>query len=272
MEIHKEEIHKEEIHKEEIHKEEINKELRISTITFVSNISSNISLKDFYNYIEPNDKIKYIEFGTNEPKGENQKATKRSRTKKIKKFFYNQITLHVFLNKIVNVKVFNNGRIQMTGLKSKEQGINILKIILENLNNLTEEVRSKILDNISPEITKSDIVLINSDFDMKFKITQENLQRIIVSQGYYSSYEPTIYPGVNIKYYFNEERQRTGICNCDCPCDGKGKNGVCKAITVAVFNSGKIIITGGQSYKHLNTAHKFITDLINENKSELIVK
>jgi len=251
---------------------EINKELRVSTITLVSNISSNISLKGFYDFMEANDQIKYIEYGTNEPKGENQKELKRTRNKKPKKYFYNQITLHVFLNKIVNVKLFNNGRIQMTGLKSKAQGLDIINIILEDINKLSEEIRLKILDNINPEIIECDIVLINSDFDMKFKIIQENLQRMIISKGYYSSYEPTIYPGVNIKYYFNEKKQKTGICNCDGPCDGKGKNGVCKAVTVAVFNSGKIIITGGKSYQHLNTAHNFIRDLINENKEELIVR
>ena len=44
----------------------------------------------------------------------------------------------------------------------------------------------------------------------------------------------------------NKEKQDNGICNCKTQCNGKGKNGFCKKITVAVFNSGKIIITGGQ--------------------------
>ena len=67
-------------------------------------------------------------------------------------------------------------------------------------------------------------------------------------------------------------KQLTGICNCDQQCNGKGKNDFCKKITIAVFNSGKIIITGGQSNEHLNTAHKFITDLINEKKKEIMIK
>ena len=71
---------------------------------------------------------------------------------------------------------------------------------------------------------------------------------------------------------FNKEKQVTGICNCCGPCNGKGKDGLCKKITVAVFNSGKIIITGGQSYEHLNTAYDFITEIIEKNKDELIYK
>ena len=46
---------------------------------------------------------------------------------------------------------------------------------------------------------------------------------------------------------------------------------VVKKITIAVFNSGKIIITGGQSYKHLNVAYDFINKVINDNKSELLI-
>lgn len=246
---------------------EINPNLRISTLTLISKISSNINLLEFYNNVTITDDIKFIEYGTNPTKGESSKKKKKG-----KRFFYNQITLHVYLDKLVNVKLFNNGRIQMTGLKSKKQGIDIIHIILLELKKLPAANLSNILDNSNPEIVDSYIVLINSDFDLKFKIKREKLQRIIIDKGYYSSYEPIIYPGVNIKYYFNKEKQQNGICNCENLCNGKGKNGLCKKVTVAVFNSGKIIITGGQSYEQLNTAYQFINDLIKENKEELMVK
>ena len=259
---------------------EINNGLRVSTMTLVSKISSNIELPKLYEHLEITDNIQFIEYSTNPVKGKAydknnsrvKKVKESKKAKKVKKFFYNQITLHIFLDKFVNVKVFNNGRIQMTGLKSKIQGIKIINIILKELKGLSETKLTEILDNSNPEIVSNDIVLINSDFDIKFKVNREILQRIVIEGGYYSSYEPLIYPGVNIKYYFNKEKQLTGVCNCTEQCNGKGNDGFCKKITIAVFNSGKIIITGGQSNEHLNTAHKFITDLINDKKEEIMIK
>lgn len=249
---------------------EVNKNLRVSTMTLVSKISSNINLTKFFENINISDHIKFIEYGENPVKGEPYNPKKN--TKKKKNYFYNQITLHVFLEKFVNVKIFNNGRIQMTGLKSKGNGIKIINIIISEIQKLSPEKKTEIVDSDTIEIVSSNIVLINSDFDIKFKINNEILQRIIIENGYYSSYEPLIYPGVNIKYYYNTEKQNTGICNCERECNGKGKDGLCKKITIAVFNSGKIIITGGQKIEHLNTAYDFITDLIIKRKEEIEVK
>ena len=45
----------------------------------------------------------------------------------------------------------------------------------------------------------------------------------------------------------------------------------CKKITIAVFNSGKIIITGAQSIIQLNISYDFIKEILDENKSELLI-
>ena len=55
----------------------------------------------------------------------------------------------------------------------------------------------------------------------------------------YSSYELCIYPGVNIKYYYNKDSEGTsnaGICKCSKCCNGKGcLHGLCKKVTIVVF-------------------------------------
>ena len=249
---------------------EPNKDLRISTMTLVSQISTNINLMKLYENLENNDNFKFIEFGSNPIKGNIIKKVKNPRKKKEVKYFYNQLTLHVFNEKNINVKVFNNGGIQMTGLKREEQGNDTIQILLHYFTNLSIDKKKEIFDNINPKLLSSKIVLINSDFDIQFKINRELLHRLIISLGLYSSYEPTIYPGVNIKYYFNSNEKNDGVCRCTGKCNGKGIN-CCKKITIAVFNSGKIIITGGQSYEHLNTAYEFIQKIIKENKSQLII-
>tara|TARA_B100000902_G_C27290607_1_gene906917 strand:- start:1308 stop:2072 length:765 start_codon:yes stop_codon:yes gene_type:complete len=238
----------------------INDNLRISTMTQITKFHSPINLQNLFELFNISDTISYIEYADNIPKGEKKKKInkrKKDDTKK-RKFFYNQVTIHVVKHKIVNVKIFNNGGVQMTGLKSKEQGeyvVNILKNLLQQHGLVPNDV------SLSP----IKIVLINSDFDFGQEINREMLHRLIVEENYYSSFEPIIYPGVNIKYYFNTNN-RAGICQCGDICNGKGQNGNCKKITIAVFKSGKIIITGGQSIQQINTAYNFITSFLSENK------
>jgi TATA-box binding protein (TBP) (component of TFIID and TFIIIB) len=110
--------------------------------------------------------------------------------------------------------------------------------------------------------------LINSDFDLGYQIDREKLHRDIVENDIYSSYEPCIYPGVNIKYFINTNNT-CGICDCENMCNGKGSgcgDGQCKKVTIAVFKSGKVIITGGRNKEQINESYRFITNFIGSKK------
>jgi TATA-box binding protein (TBP) (component of TFIID and TFIIIB) len=53
-------------------------------------------------------------------------------------------------------------------------------------------------------------------------------------------------------------------------CTGKGNgcgDGDCKKVTIAVFKSGKVIITGGQNKDQIIESYRFITNFI-QNKKE----
>ena len=93
-------------------------ELRVSTITAILRLSTDINLKKIYNDIPITSYIPFIEYGeTNETKGFSKKLLKKKRKKKQRRIFYNQATLHIFHdNKIMNVKLFNNAKLQMTGI------------------------------------------------------------------------------------------------------------------------------------------------------------
>ena len=57
--------------------------------------------------------------------GFSEKSLIKKKKEKKKKIFYNRNTIHVIQDgKIMNVKLFNNGRIQITGLKMKIKVIN----------------------------------------------------------------------------------------------------------------------------------------------------
>tara|TARA_B100000686_G_C16690805_1_gene917491 strand:- start:443 stop:1183 length:741 start_codon:yes stop_codon:yes gene_type:complete len=237
--------------------------LRISTITSILKLTEPIDLQKVYDGIPITDYTPFIEYGcNNQPRGFSKKALKKKRKKREKKIFFNQATIHVVYDgKIMNVKLFNNGNIQITGLKKTEQGKNLVNELIEYFQDFgvfTKEV----------DIIDEKLVLINSDFDMKFEINRERLHNEIINAGIYSSYEPCIYPGVNIKYFINTNNW-DGICCCENRCDGKGRadgDGDCKKVTIAVFKSGKIIITGAQNTDQLETAYYFITEFINERK------
>ena len=243
--------------------------LRVSTITSILKISSDIDLKKIYDNVPITKYIPFIEYWSNNPqRGFSKKMLKKVRKKSKKKIFYNQATIHVIHDdKIMNVKLFNNGKIQITGLK----GINQSTVLVEKLINYLQDL--SVLD-YETKLVSSELVLINSDFDIGYEIERETLHNEIIEYGIYSSYEPCIYPGVNIKYFMNKNNF-DGICCCENICNGKGKangDGDCKKVTIAVFKSGKIIITGGQSTSQLETAYRFIKNFIDDRKDDFVLK
>lgn len=246
---------------------------KISTITSTGGVNTLVDLEVFFNnvVIEKNDGIIYMEYGKFK-KGVSNKVNKK---KKESKQFDNQATCIVCLNNMyANVKVFKNGKIQMTGLKSADQGSLVIDCIIENLKNIANSGVKEIvnaIDNIQNIDYK--VRLINSDFRIGIDIRRDKLNTLIQrTYDVLSSFEPCIYPGVKIQYFWNKCNVPDGICSCTEECNGKGSgegNGNCKKITIAVFQSGCIIITGAQSIEQINTAYVFICNVIKNHIDEL---
>ena len=116
--------------------------------------------------------------------------------------------------------------------------------------------------------------MINSDFNVGSAINRENLHQLMVSNEMYSSFEPCIYPGVNIKYFYNSCHQG-GACKCERVCNGKGLgngDGNCRRITIAVFKSGNIIITAAMNREQLEVCYKFIDGFIKKHGDNVMIK
>ena len=133
-----------------------------------------------------------------------------------------------------------------------------------------ELIEDALVNNSISKIKDFKIVLINSDYYIGFNINREKLHNILYNKyQIYSSYEPCIYPGVNSKYYWNEDYFKNdyqGKCQCTVYCNGKGPgkgDGQCKKITISIFQSGSIIITGAHNHKQIITAYNFINNVIN---------
>lgn len=270
--------------------------LRISTMTVTCQTNLKINLSTIYEYVDVIDYydknkegILKISYGNHEAKGINKKDI--ANKKKIKKVFYNQSTIIIQVPldenkeeyKEVNLKLFTNGSIQMTGLKSVEMGKNTVNILYHECLKMNEYYKSRnpegdklaILNPEDYKISNVNIVLINSDFSTHFNIKRDVLHELLTKKyNLRSSYEPCIYPGINCKYYWNSlyNKEKKGICHCNQKCLGKGngeKAGECRRITIAIFQSGNIIITGARSYEQLQETYQYINSILKENYLEI---
>lgn len=252
---------------------------RISTITATGCVGTTINLDVLYNAlkiqdVEGEEGIAYVEYGKKKSdtvyKGYSKKYAINRRKERPSKRFDNQVTI-VYKekdNQNLNIKTFKNGNVQITGIKSIDHGHEIVDKIISIIKDIYKSDAS-IVEDISI-LRNSDykIRLINSDFRVGFNIKRENFYNVMV-QEYANpcSYEPCIYPGVKIQYFYNTANKlRDGVCHCQEKCgnrkggEGHGEHN-CKKITIAVFQSGCIIITGSQTQEQVDECYKFITTI-----------
>jgi TATA-box binding protein (TBP) (component of TFIID and TFIIIB) len=198
------------------------------------------------------------------------------------KTFFNQSTIVVrkAINKEktqfkeVNVKLFGNGGIQMTGIPAEEFAKETLMWLLDEL--YTVKAAAPIF-TAKPMLEKFKVQLINSDYQVACPINRTALHTILSrTYGLFSTFESTIYQGVNTKYYYNDKHpdpDRPGICLCTKRCRGQGTGsgpGECKRITMSVFQTGKIIITGGRYMFQLEEAYNFLNRVLQDHAEEVL--
>ena len=140
----------------------------------------------------------------------------------------------------------------------------------------TSLIEEGVISPLTCKIKDYKIVLINSDYYLGFEIKRNMLHELLLKKyNTFSSYEPCIYPGVNSKYYYNKtykNKEYQGKCYCDVYCNGTGigeGNGQCKKVTVAIFQSGSIIITGARNMEQINCAHTFINGVIDKHYHDI---
>jgi TATA-box binding protein (TBP) (component of TFIID and TFIIIB) len=254
---------------------------RVSTITCNASITTTINLVELFNHAKLGDDIGFvwIENGLKK-RGVYPKKKKEHSATKEKKCFDNQLTvIYKYADGYYpNIKIFRNGNIQMTGIRTEEDGKNIVNVITKELIKITTTTCPTLVGNCKVEdIENKDFVIrmINCDFGVPFKIRRKNLHQLLISAKYgiTCSFQPLTYPGVKSQYYWNSTQPtNNGICKCTVPCYGKGTghgDGNCKKVTIATFDSGKILITGANSFDQVNKAYEFICAVIMDNQDEV---
>lgn len=194
------------------------------------------------------------------------------------KTFFNQATLvirQIYKEswKEVNLKVFANGGFQMTGIPTEEFARKTVNWLLEHLK---QHLKLPIWKS-DPSLKECNTQLLNSDYSVNATILRTKLHKLLTrNYNLFSTYESTIYQGVNTKYYYNESRKPTeapGICHCKGRCSGQGTGsgeGQCKKITISAFQTGSIIITGARFLKQIDEAYDYFNRILKDHCAEIL--
>lgn len=203
-----------------------------------------------------------------------KKTKKRRTTKKIKTNnnpFYNQITVVIrvkegpFENLLdepkLNIKLFKNGSIQMSGLKNIEYANRALNKLVYCLS----QVKAKIINNTIAEfqyvedinklsIFDFEIYMINSNYKVALMIDRAKLYEILLQKKIKASYEKCVRACVIIKYIpsTNNVDERD--------------------VSVFIFEKGNIIITGARNFNHIINTYEYINSIIWEYRNEITKK
>ena len=236
--------------------------------------------------------LAYTEYGKKKSNtyytGFSKKFLIQRRKENVSKRFDNQLTVIYKYNveSLMNIKIFNNGNVQITGVKQIEHGKLMIDILIDLVKQVLDDAEapdttpdapnapnapnapSPVIDVSKLKNVKYKVALINSDFKVGFEIKRDRLFSVLINKYENKcSFEPCIYPGVKIQYFWNDDnKKRDGVCCCKEQCfagkgDGNG-DGNCKKITIAVFQSGCIIITGAQTTAQIDDAYHFICSML----------
>jgi len=247
------------------------KGLKISTITITGKFKTDFNILNIGKYIDLNyDRIRSKKYNnivySIDKNGNITKDLGKNKKTKSNKNFYNQTTVGIISKikaKKTMIKLFKNGSIQITGCKGYDHFLDIMKILIEELHKkkavlvggkiIKKEFMNKSNNVNMDKFYDFNVSLINSNFKIGYDIDREKLYNILLKQGVECRYDPILHAGVNIKYYYTDKNKK------------KYK------ISIFVFKSGSVIITGARCINHIPKAQEYICRILYDNYSELVL-
>ena len=238
-------------------------DLLISTMTIICKLNINFNLENISKYIDLDiNNVLSVKWGKL-PCTNRSLIIKKKKPKKQKRSFYNQTTLLVktLHTKQINIKLFQNGSLHATGCKDINELFDTIELLFEKLKiikatvnpeNINEIIEKPYVNDVSflkiENLYDFQIVMINSNFNIGFKINRENLYNLLINAGYTCSYDPLIHACVNCKHAYATDQ----------------------IISVFVFESGCIIITGANRCDQIISAYNFINKFILTNYHHIV--
>lgn len=209
--------------------------VKITTITMISNMDVEIDvqkIKKIFNFLGE------VVLARKGSCGEGFKWSVKETS------FYNQVTLnYTDAYSTKSIKLFPNGAIQVAGctdLMDCNRVIRQLTVLVKVL-----------LDKVIP-IKSFQVVMINSNFSINHNL---NLMEVAHHFGknpiFDVSFDPDRYSAVKIKFKPAEDM---------------------KKVTVSIFGTGKVIITGAETLKEIVFAYNIINQHVNSNQNIRVEK
>ena len=266
---------------------------RISTITCNGEVGCPVELNAFFKHIDivGNGGWIFVEIGLGVFRGLDPNVKRRNNPNR--KNFVNQVTVIRDLGGVYrpNIKLFKNGNVHMTGIRSLSDGEKVVGMVADEVRRIAAAQLLAGDAEDTPIVANIDMVkagnfkcrMINCDFTAPFRVRRKDLHNMLIVPPFnnISSFEPGTYPGVKIHYFWNPYAgggaKTHGRCECmqhgaENMCIGKGEGkeiGDCKKVTIAVFESGKVLVTGATNIDQVNAAYKFICDVLMTHKERL---
>jgi TATA-box binding protein (TBP) (component of TFIID and TFIIIB) len=227
--------------------------LKISTMTLCFNFNEFINLKLLKEKLPESLTVKFS------PGSKKSKIPKKKGTDSFYNSFDIKMTIIDHESEIpvysnVSIFIFPNGKAKAAGIKT----IRTIHLLLEELIELVNYVPGSVEHPELLAIENIKIQMICSDFKIKpikedpdgWCIKQEELKNLLVKHGLSATFSAlSRYPGINLKI------------------ESKIEEG--KYISLLIFRSGSIIITGGKNAKDISYCYNFITNFITENSKTL---
>jgi TATA-box binding protein (TBP) (component of TFIID and TFIIIB) len=174
--------------------------------------------------------------------------------------FYNCFVLIIRVKynnafKEIHVKIFNTGKLEIPGIQNDDLLIKTLDILMNTIK-----------QHVSPELTydntKTETVLINSNFKCGYFIDRERLFDIIKSKyNINSSYDPCSYPGIQCEFYYDSSISiQTGK---------KPTANDFTKVSFMIFRTGSVLIVGKCTEDILYKIYLFVRTMLETEFNEI---
>jgi hypothetical protein len=197
-----------------------------------------------------------------------------SKSKKNVKAFFNCFALifRILVDnsyKEYHVKLFNTGKVEVPGITDVKILYHIMELLCDTLNfidmfNYTSMKNPPQLITYNKNIKT---ILINSNFNCGFHIKRREFSMILKNKyNIMCSFDSCEYPGIQCKYYYNEDYD-DGCCHCSnekkCTKKGTGKgNGNCKELSFMIFRTGSVLIVGNCNENLIYKIYDFLIEIL----------
>jgi TATA-box binding protein (TBP) (component of TFIID and TFIIIB) len=252
------------------------KGISISTMCGKCKLGSDLDLDNIKHYLTLSSddiltvKMSKIDMRTLIPTKKKKRRTKKE-VQETNNPFYNQVTVVIRVHEgkyddlndeyKINVKLFRNGSIQISGLTNIDYANRALNKLIYCLKQTKARmVESKIeeivyaRDTTNLSIYDFQIYMINSNYQVNMMIDRNKLFNLLLKKKIKASYEKCIRACVIIKYV---------------PTDDNTEE---KEVSIFIFEKGNIIITGARNYHHIVNSYDYVNSILLEHADDIIKK